>query len=322
MSPFCDLHGGAVLNVTINRYAHASLRLGGPNVIFRACDMDIEETYRVDENRTGEVLALHGAVCRRISREFLAGANPGLILSTMIDAPPGSGLGSSSALVVAMVEAFRVAFDLPLGRYEVARIAYEIERLDLGLAGGRQDQYAAAFGGVNFIEFLPENRVIVNPLRLPEAVLKEMQSSMVVCFTGHSRTSHSIINDQVDRISSENSMAMGGMHQLKHEAFEMKMALLRGDLRGLGDILSRSWTAKKNTSARVTNSTIEKIWEAAIKAGAWSGKVSGAGGGGFLMFMCDPEQRCHIARAVKAAGGEADTITFSAGGADAWPVAY
>ncbi len=318
LSPYCDLHGGAVLNATINRFAHASIRLGGDDLVMRACDINIEERESKNEVRFGGVLGLHRAVYRRIVGEFLGGRAPGMTLATMIDAPPGSGLGSSSALVVAMVEAFRTAFELPLGRYDIARLAYEIERLDLGLAGGRQDQYAAAFGGVNFIEFLPQDRVVVNPLRLPSAVLNEMQSSIVVCFTGQSRTSHGIITDQVSHITQGDEAAMEGMHQLKHEAFEMKMALLKGDFHELGIILARSWIAKKATSASITNPLIERLWTAAIQAGARSGKVSGAGGGGFLMFLCDPESRSDVTRALTEAGGQPDTIAFSSEGVNGW----
>src|SRR5262249_1540670 len=143
-----------------------------------------------------------------------------LRLSTTVDAPPGSGLGSSSALVVAMVEAFRSALDLPLGPYEVARLAYEIERIDLKLEGGRQDQYAAAFGGLNFIEFLPEDRVIVNPLRMRAADLNELESSLVVCFTGRSRASEAIIHEQVVSMQSNNAQTMDSMHRLKADAFD------------------------------------------------------------------------------------------------------
>jgi D-glycero-alpha-D-manno-heptose-7-phosphate kinase len=318
LSPYCDLHGGAVLNATIGRFAHASLCLGGEDVVLRARDIEVEERCAPSALTHEGVLGLHRAVYARIQRQFLDGRGPGLTLTTMIDAPPGSGLGSSSALVVAMVEAFRIAFDLPLGQYDVARLAYEIERVDLGLAGGRQDQYAAAFGGVNFIEFLPGERVVVNPLRLRASVLHELEASLVVCFTGQSRTSHKIIVDQIAHIREQDAAALEGMHQLKADAFEMKMALFRGEFDALGDILSRSWRAKKATAASISNPLIERLWDAALAAGAKSGKVSGAGGGGFLMFLCDPERRSEVMRALRAAGGEPDLIAFSADGVTGW----
>ncbi|MGC1302347.1 MAG: dehydrogenase [Caulobacteraceae bacterium] len=322
LSPYCEIYGGAVLNATIDRFAHASLQVGGGDVVMRACDLDVEERTPVREMNVKGQLGLHRAVYMRIERDYLDGRGPGLSLTTMIDAPPGSGLGSSSALVVAMVEAFRVAFDLPLGRYDVARLAFEIERQDLGLAGGRQDQYAAAFGGVNFIEFLPEDRVIVNPLRLSSGIINEMQSSLIVCFSGQSRASHEIITDQIAHVKRKDNAPLDGMHQLKQDAFDMKTALLRGDFDEMSRILAQSWIAKKATAASVSNDHIEKLWTAAHEAGAKSGKVSGAGGGGFLMFMIDPERRSDLMRALRIAGGEPDTVSFTAEGVEGWATRF
>ena len=322
LSPFCDDFGGAVLNATIDRYAYASLTfIDGDELILHADDLDITERCSRDSVVCDGPLALHRGVYRRVVDEFLGGAGPALAIHTIIDAPPGSGLGSSSALVVALVEAFRVAFELPLGLYDVARLAYEIERQDLGLAGGRQDHYAATFGGINFIEFLPEERVIVNPLRLPIAVSLEMQSSLVVCFTGQSRASHAIIEDQVRHLSAHDGAAMEGMRQLKSDAFEMKRVLLTGDLGSVATILNRSWIAKKATASQVSNAAIDQLWDVAMANGAVGGKVSGAGGGGFLMFLCDPNGRANLMRALLGAGGQPDTISFSEEGAQGWVIA-
>ncbi len=320
LSPYCDLYGGAVLNATIERHAYASLTLGGDRVVLRACDLDHCETAEPQTLTLEGPLGLHRAVCLRIAREFMGGAVPPLALQTMIDAPPGSGLGSSSALVVAMVEAFRVALDLPLGGYDVAHLAFRIEREDLKLAGGRQDQYAAAFGGVNFIEFLPGDRVIVNPLRLSAPVLNEMQASLVVAFTGQSRRSDAIISDQIAHVADRKAAAMEGMHRLKEDAVEMKLAMLRGDVTAMGRVMDRSWAAKKATSSMVTTPAIDRMWSAAHAAGALSGKVSGAGGGGFVMFLCDPARRSDVMRALKAEGGEPSPVSFSLEGATGWRV--
>ena len=319
LSPYCDEFGGAVLNATINRYAHATLVFTGDDqVTMRADDLDVTEQGGHDDTAFEGALSLHRGVYRRVVRDFLGGVAPGLSIHTAIDAPPGSGLGSSSALVVALVEAFRVAFDLPLGRYDVARLAFEIERHDLGLAGGRQDQYAATFGGVNFIEFLPGDRVIVNPLRLQSAVEFEIQSSIVVCFTGQSRASHAIIEDQVRHIAGHDQEAMEGMRQLKADAFSMKDALLTGDLKAAAAIMNRSWLAKKATASQISNPGIEALWDVALANGAMGGKVSGAGGGGFLMFLCDPSVRASLMRALRNAGAEPDTVSFSTEGAQGW----
>src|SRR5262249_33621212 len=224
-------------------------------------------------------LLLHRAVYNRVMRDFLRGRVHAIALSTTVDAPPGSGLGASSPLVLALLEAYRAAFDLPLGRYDIARLAFEIERIDLGLAGGRQDQYAASFGGVNFMEFLPGDRVVVNPLRVPPAYLYEFEASLAVCFTGQSRAS-AIIQDQMKAVTKSDENALQAMHQLRTDAVDMKQALLRGNIQEVADVLNRSWQAKRRTSDLVSNSLIQDVFDLGLKNGAVAGKVSGAGGGG------------------------------------------
>src|SRR5271166_2703293 len=206
LSPYCDQYGGAILNATIDRFAYAHVVPNDINsVVFRARDVNEEETLQPDVDLpVGEGLMLHRAVYARVMKSYCAGAAIPLTLSTTIDVPAGSGLGASSALVVALVEAFRSALQLPLGPYDVARLAFEIERKDLGLAGGRQDQYAAAFGGLNYMEFLPQDRVIVNPLRIRRDHLNEFESSLVIAFTGQSRRSDTIIKEQVSGLAALN----------------------------------------------------------------------------------------------------------------------
>jgi D-glycero-alpha-D-manno-heptose-7-phosphate kinase len=319
LSPYCDEHGGVVLNATIGRYAYAHLSFRDDNKLcFNAHDVEQEDVVPLAaELLLDRGLPLHRAVYNRMARDFLRGRIHAISVTSMVDAPIGSGLGASSALVVALIEAYRAAFGLPLGRYDVARLAYEIERIDLGLAGGRQDQYAAAFGGLNFMEFLPENRVIVNPLRVSSAYLHEFEASLVVCFTGQSRAS-AIIQDQVKAITQSNRSALEGMHQLKSDAIEMKQALLRGDIQQVSEILNRSWQAKQRTSELVSNSTVERVFELARKSGAVAGKISGAGGGGFLMLMTDPEQRYRLITALNENGAYASSVQFTEGGAEAW----
>ena len=234
LSPYCDEHGGAILNATIDRfaYAHVFPSAEADRVVFRARDLGEEETVDPDPDlpvRQG--LMLHRAVYARVMKSFCGGVGLPITVSTTIDVPAGSGLGASSALVVALVEAFRSALQLPLGPYDVARLAFEIERIDLGLAGGRQDHYAAAFGGLNYIEFLAEERAIVNPLRIRRDYLNEFESSLVIAFTGQSRRSETIIREQVSSLAALNPETLAGMHALKRDAAEMKLALLNGKIR-------------------------------------------------------------------------------------------
>lgn len=319
LSPYCDEYGGVVMNATIGRYAYAHLSFRDDNrLCFSAHDVKQEDIVPIAaELPLDSGLPLHRAVYNRIARDFLRGHIHAVSVTSMVDAPMGSGLGASSALVVALIEAYRAAFGLPLGRQDVAHLAFEIERIDLGQAGGRQDQYAAAFGGLNFMEFLPGDRVIVNPLRVAPPYLYEFEASLVVCFSGQSRAS-AIIQQQVNAITHSNKGALEGLHQLKSDAVEMKQALLRGDIQKIADVLNRSWEAKQRTSELVSNSAVEQVFELARKNGAVAGKISGAGGGGFLMLMTDPEQRYRLVTALNEAGVHASSVQFTEGGAEAW----
>jgi D-glycero-alpha-D-manno-heptose-7-phosphate kinase len=323
LSPYCDLHGGVALNCTIDRYAYAFITpRSDQKLVLGAQDLETEEIHDlIPDIDVTAGLKLHRGVYNRIVKEFCGGEPLPITLSTTVDAPPGSGLGSSSALSVALVEAFRGYLDLPLGRYDVAHLAFEIERLELGLAGGKQDQYAAAFGGVNFIEFLSENRVIVNPLRLTESVLNEFETSLVICFTGVSRSSDSIISQQIAGIRNDPN-TLKALHQLKADAIAMKKALLAGDVSGMAEILMRSWVAKKETSKMIATTQINDLFAIALAHGALSGKVSGAGGGGFMMFLVTPDNRLRVIQALNASGGMASPVHLTSKGSETWTVPY
>ena len=320
LSPYCDQYGGAVLNATIDRYAFAFIEPSTDDrVHFVAPDMDLAEDFPRDMATLADArLRLHAGVAQRMLREFGTGAVPAIRVTSYVDAPPGSGLGSSSALVVALVEAFTAYLSAPLGPYDVAHLAYEIERLDLQLAGGKQDQYAATFGGANFIEFHGGDRVIVNPLRVASAVLNELETSLVICFSGVSRQSDEIIREQQRRMAAPGDSALEGLHQLKRDALEMKDALLRGQIPRMAEVLNRSWQAKQQTAASVSNARIEALYDLAMSNGATGGKVSGAGGGGFMMFIVPPNRRYQVVRALNNAGGDAGGVKFTAHGAESW----
>jgi D-glycero-alpha-D-manno-heptose-7-phosphate kinase len=320
LSPYCDEFGGAVLNATIDRYAYAFIAPSEDGrTHFAARDLGIEESFSpaADTLRASR-LAIHGGVYRRMMAEFNGGVLRPLSITSYVDAPAGSGLGSSSALVVALVEAFRTLLGLPLGLYDVAHLAFEIERIDLGLAGGKQDHYAAAFGGANFIEFLAGDRVIVNPLRVPRGVMNELEASLVTCFSGVSRRSEAIIEEQQRRMAVPASEAVTSLHQLKGDAIEMKQALLRGEIRHMAEILNRSWLAKKRTAAGVSTQLIDDLYATAMSHGALAGKVSGAGGGGFVMFIVPPPRRITLIRALGEAGVHASSVHFTTEGAESW----
>jgi D-glycero-alpha-D-manno-heptose-7-phosphate kinase len=327
LSPYCDKYGGAVLNTTIDRYAYTFIEPSDDGMLhFVAPDIELEETFPPDLAALGQAkLLLHAGVLCRMVTEFGGGRVTPMRVTSYVDAPAGSGLGSSSALVVALVEAFTALLAAPLGPYDVARIAYEIERTELLLAGGKQDQYAAAFGGTNFIEFHAADRVIVNPLRVASAVLNELEASMVICFTGVSRRSGEIIVEQQRRMSAlagrpPATAVIDSLHQLKHDAQEMKEALLFGEIPRMAAILNRSWEAKQRTAHGISTDRIEELRDIAFANGAVGGKVSGAGGGGFMMFIMPPHRRIAVVRTLNAAGGNASGVHLTSRGAESWSV--
>lgn len=322
VSPYCDIYGGHVMNVTIDRYAYAIIAPGnGRESCFHALDVGHEEIHSCDSaiDGSGPLQLLRG-VYARMSRDFLDCARPSLTIKTFSDAPPGSGLGSSSTMVVALVQAFVEYFSLPLGEYEVAQLAYDIERKDLGLAGGKQDQYAATFGGFNFMEFYANDRVIVNPLRIKDWVWAELEASLVLYFTGVSRASADIIDQQSRNVGANNQTSIDAMHQLKQEAIQMKECILRGDLRRLESTLQAGWVAKKKTATSISNPLLEQVERVAFAHGARAAKVSGAGGGGFMMFLCSPEQRIDLTRALLKQGGSVMDFHFTQQGATSWRI--
>jgi len=320
LSPFCDQHGGYVLNASISLFVYALLeqREQGP-VRFIAADRQecIEFEPTIDVPLDG-ALSLHKGVYRRIMREFNGGKAIPITLTTYSDVAAGSGLGSSSTLVVAMVEAFKEQLGLPLGEYEVAQLAYSIERMDVGMVGGRQDQYAAAFGGFNFMEFYGDDRVIVNPLRIKRNTVNELEASLVICHTGVPRDSDAIIQAQSSNVRRGDEQSMLATHSLKQEAVAMKEALLKGNIRRFAEVLGQGWLSKKKTASGVTNAHLERIYQAATDAGAYSGKVSGAGGGGFMMFVVDPLRRPDVVRALQKEQLQVMTVQFTDQGSIAW----
>lgn len=323
LSPYCDMYGGYVLNATIDKYAYAIVEPRADHQVqLVAADQDLSVAGGTDQAFAfNGALDLHKGVYNRIVRDFCDGRAPALTLTTMSDAPPGSGLGSSSTLVVAMVKAFVELLNLPLGEYDVAHLAFEIERNDVGLSGGRQDQYAATFGGVNFMEFYAGDRVVVNPLRIKNWILSELEACTILCHTGQSRSSAVIIEEQMRNLSSsQSSEAVEAMHRLKHEALHMKESLLKGDFKQFVDAMNASWTSKKRTARNVSNDRIEAIAATGLASGARAVKVSGAGGGGFMMFFVDPGQRMRVIRALEALKAQTLTCHFTKHGTEGWKI--
>lgn len=322
VAPYSDIYGGLVLNATINLYAYCTIEETTDGLInINAFDADHHKAYpstrQLDiDGQAPLVKGVYNRIVRDYHLEPLS-----FRITTYNDAPAGSGLGTSSTMVVCILKAFIEWLSLPLGDYEVAKLAYEIERKDLQLSGGKQDQYAAAFGGFNYMEFQKNDIVIVNPLKVKRWIVDELEASMLLFFTGRSRSSAAIIDEQKKNTQEQNNVAIDAMHQIKQSAIDTKLALLKGDIDSFADILRRSWENKKRMASHITNPIIEKAMEVAIGAGAKAGKVSGAGGGGFIMFIVDPIRKKDVETALRQLGeGFVMPFTFSDGGAHGWKI--
>jgi D-glycero-alpha-D-manno-heptose-7-phosphate kinase len=319
VSPYCDLYGGAILNTTVSLYAHVSIEvIDEPVIQLQSFDRGEEQQFPyMDVLPLDGKLNLVKGVYNRVQRQFGMPVK-GFRLSTYVDVPAGSGLGTSSTLVVAIVGAFVEMLRLPLGEYDIAHMAYEIERTELKLAGGRQDQYAATFGGVNYMEFYENDKVIVNPLRIKQHYLHELENNLLLYYTATSRESATIIARQSRNVEEKQKGSIEAMHQLKVQAQKMKEALLKGRVHEIGEILDFGFRQKKQMAEGISNSMIEEIYQSAKRAGATGGKISGAGGGGFMTFYCPGTSKYAVIEVLSKFGGQVRPYQFIKHGLTTW----
>jgi len=324
VSPYSDMYGGAILNTTLSLYAHATIEpMEGDLITLQGLDRKEQQQFTSGDAAAGlpinGTLDLHKGVYNRIRREYGMPAG-GFRLSTFVDAPAGSGLGTSSTLVVAIIGAFVEMLRLPLGEYDIAHLAYDIERKDLRMAGGKQDQYAATFGGVNYMEFYEGDKVIVNPLRVKQEHLFELENNLLLYYTATSRESAKIIERQSQNVVDKKEGSIEAMHQLKHQAQLMKEALLKGRIHQIGEILDFGFRQKQKMAEGISNSKIEEIYEQARKAGATGGKISGAGGGGFMTFYCPAISKYRVSEVLTSLGGHCQPYQFTGHGLTTWTI--
>lgn len=321
VSPYSDLYGGAILNAAINLYAYTTIIPRDTGTItLRALDRKEEVSLdAVESLPVNGQLDLVKGVYNRIVRDYIH--QPlSFDLSTFIDAPPGSGLGSSSTLVIAVLGAFVEWLKLPLGEYDIARLAYEIERMDLQFAGGKQDQYAATFGGINFMEFFAEDKVVVNPLRIKREYLNEIEHNLLLFYTNTSRISSKIIEVQASNVEKSEKKPIEAMHKLKQQAVMMKEAILRGELEKIGRVLDFGWQNKREMAEGISNPRIEEIYQEALHHRATGGKISGAGGGGFMMLYCPGDSKYQVMEALGKYDGYFQKYQFSKSGLTTWVI--
>lgn len=319
LNTYCDKYGGLVLNATISLYVHCSVeeRFDG-KILFNSLDMgeslEIQSSYVL---KCDGQMDLYKGVYNRLVKNF--NLKPlSFTLSTYSDVPSGSGLGGSSTLVVSIIRAYSEWLNLPLGEYDIARLAFEIEREDIGIVGGAQDHYAATFGGVNFMEFYNKKRVIVNPLRVKNWILDELEESTVLYFTNITRQASQIEKEKKSLL--ENKKSLLAMHEVKEDAILMKEYLLKGQILEFAKILSKSWEAKKRVSDAISNKEINNIYNIAVENGAYSGKVSGAGGGGFMFFLVNPLKKVQLINTLNKQQGSVFNFHFINDGIKGWKV--
>ena len=321
VSPYSDIYGGNVLNITIDMYAYCTIEpTNDEKICFYAADLDeYFETELISEIPKDGNLALHRGVYNYIVKNYNNNKPLSLKLTTYADSPIGSGLGTSSTLVVAMLKAYQELLKLSFGEYDLAHIAFEIERVQLGLAGGKQDQFSAAFGGINFMEFYKDN-VLVNPLRIKGWIVSELESSILLYYMGRSRESSKIIEEQMKGAKENNKESIDAMHEVKQSALKMKEAILKGDLDLFVQCLQDGWESKKKMASTISNPEIEEAHDFVMKNGGKAAKISGAGGGGFLMIYCDPLKRPRLIKALKGKKGKTMTVKFSQEGVQSWTI--
>jgi D-glycero-alpha-D-manno-heptose-7-phosphate kinase len=312
VAPYPERFGGCVLSCTINKYAYVTVRArDDAQIAIRSLDYGIDVTYDPSSlGSPGGQLRLVEAIVRRFSAS-------GLDIFMHSDAPPGSGLGSSSAMIVALCAALARFGGHELSTYELAELAFEIERDDLKITGGMQDQYAAAFGGFNFIEF-EAHRVVVNPLRIHEDALNELHYHLLLCYTGATRESSNILTEQTQRVHESNEGALRALHRMKEMTLDLKRLLLRNELPKIGTTLHEAWLCKRQLAASISNPHIDELYEAAMCAGAWGGKILGAGGGGYLLVAAPFRRRSDITHALEALGGTMTEFQFDIAGVRTW----
>ncbi|MDA0902473.1 MAG: dehydrogenase [Proteobacteria bacterium] len=319
---FYSKYGGAVLNATINLYACCTIKPTNNNKI-KFVASDLEEKFECPTieyiEPTGN-LKLHKAIYNHIVKNYNNNQPISHEVITYCDVPAGSGLGSSSTLVVSIVKAYSELLSLPFGDYDISHIAYEIERIDLGMKGGKQDQYAATFGGFNFMEFYENDRTIINPLRIRRWIISELEQSLIIFNTGTSRESSKIIDQQNRGIAKDSKKTIESMLSIKQEALNIKEHLLKGNFDAIADSIQKGWVAKKNAADSISNSKINDIYDRAINAGAMAGKISGAGGGGFFMFLTKPSRRMDVLRALAKEDGQIYPCHFVEDGTVSWTI--
>ena len=285
---YFERFGGTVLSVAINKYFYTILgKRSDGRVQVISSDLRIFENWRdiAFKDVTASSLEIPLAVLKDLSADL----SVDLFLASEI--PPGTGLGSSASVCVNILKTLTTYLGSPLSKYDLAERSFAIARHALGRYVGKQDEYAAAFGGLNYYSFLPDGSTQVDAVNLDPTLMREFQSNLMLFFTGSSHHSWTILKEQEESTRSQSGSTLEALHDVKQYAVRMRDTLLRGDLQTFGVLLDEAWQSKKRVSRRISNEHIDRLYKLARDHGALGGKITGAGGGGFLLIFCEPEHQ-------------------------------
>ena len=311
--PFPEKYGGSVISTSIDRYAYVTIKKNSENklkIISQNYGLlkNFEKISDLKKSPNTSLISAAFEVLKIVPKQIEVNIN--------VDSPPGSGLGSSSALSVSLVGALSAYYGKSLPTYEIAEKAFELERIKVGIKGGYQDQYASSFGGFNFIEF--SKSVTVNPLKLPQEIQNELLASLILINTHSNRLSGTILKNQINLLKKDDQDMLHKTTKLKNESVYLKEMLLKGDISKISEIINEQWKLKKQINKKVTNKKIDRLYYIALKAGATGGKLLGAGGGGHMLFIADPEQKLQVINALQKEGGEIIKFNFDSKGLQTW----
>ena len=317
LDSYCNYYTGLVLNATISKYAHCTIHEIDQNkVIFESKDLNQKQELdsKVFFKLNGK-MDLYKAVYNRIIKDNKLKSLK-IKLTTFSEIPSSSGLGGSSTIVVTMIKAYDTFLNLKLSKQQIAKMAFEIEREDVGIIGGAQDQYTASFGGINFMTFHDNKKVSVNPLILSGEIIRDLEKSLILFYTRISRHASQIEYEKKSILNKKKSL--DAMHRLKNNAIELKNLLENGKIKKMGELLDQSWKNKKSISEKVSNEKIDEIYDTCLKNGAFGGKISGAGGGGFMFLIVDFQKKESLINLINDNFGDVYDFQFDLNGARGW----
>ncbi|MFX1412311.1 MAG: GHMP kinase [Promethearchaeota archaeon] len=314
LPPYCTEHGGCVINTAIDRHVYISVSPRNDKRI-RIVSTNLNEQFEFnvkDNNYSNGYELFKGTI-------NVLDISDGFDINIYSELPAGSGMGGSSTLVVALIGAFNEYYQNELTKHEIAQKAYEIERIELKQKGGYQDQFAAAYGGFNFMEFTDKAKI--SPVDTTEQILNELQFRLVLCYVGGSHFSSDIQDEVLEGYKDERKTFIETMQDLKDVAYEMKALIESKDVNQLtkfGELLHKGWMSKKSLSSKISSKNIENFYLTSRKFGVIGGKLLGAGGGGHLLLFSDPEKKFNVINELKKIGGTIVNFHFNPKGLEVW----